>query len=296
MRCSFLTLLLLVAACTPRNAAAPQEIVCAPIELGARVALPAGQLARIAAFEPEERAGGEARVTAFDIDAHEVTNEQFAAFVAETGYETVAERSGPDGRPLGAAVFTRGSGQWRIDPAANWRHPEGVTSSIEGRERYPVVAVAYEDALAYARWAGRRLPSEAEWEWAARGAAPAPSNINAEARNAEGRPIANFWQGMFPFTDDGEDGFTGLAPVGCFPANASGIHDMIGNVWEWTATPFDNATVSDVSRGGAVQAYVLKGGSNLCADNFCSRFRSGSRQPGDAQLGMSHIGFRTVGD
>ena len=287
-----LLLFAVLAACGANEAQAP---ACPAMHLGAQVAFPAGAVARGAArFEPEEADGGAGAVGAFAIDAHEVTNQQYAAFVEATGYVTLAERAGPDGRALGAAVFDRRNGQWRIDPAANWRRPGGAGSTIQAR--FPVVAVAYEDAEAYARWAGRRLPSEDEWEWAARGATPAPADVGAEAFDADGRPLANTWQGVFPFQDGGEDGFRGLAPVGCFPANARGLYDMIGNVWEWTATPFAGTAIDDVSRGAQVEARVLKGGSNLCARNFCSRFRSGARQPGDPNLGMSHIGFRTVAD
>ncbi|HYD86442.1 MAG TPA: SUMF1/EgtB/PvdO family nonheme iron enzyme [Vitreimonas sp.] len=285
-----------LAACAP----APQSAHCAAdIVIGQSIDVPAGRVARGAAqFNAEEAVGGAGEVGAFSIDAHEVTNGQFAAFVAATGYVTLAERAGPDGAPLGAAVFDRQTGAWRVDPAANWRHPEGADTSIENRERYPVVAVAYEDAQAYARWTGRRLPSENEWEFAARGAAPAPADIAAEAFDAEGRPRANTWQGMFPFQDSAEDGHAGLAPVGCFPANERGLYDMIGNVWEWTSDVYADGQTHDVARAMQTEAppRVLKGGSNLCARNFCSRFRSGSRQPGDPGLGMSHIGFRTVAD
>lgn len=292
-----LALLGLCAACSPQEQAVDGAVQCARLSIGAGIALPAGRLARGAArFEPEERDGGDGAVGALSIDAHEVTNQQFAAFVEATGYITLAEQPGPDGRPLGAAVFSRRTGQWRVDNSANWRHPDGDGATIAGRERYPVVAVAYADAQAYARWAGRRLPTENEWEWAARGSAPAPADVSAEAWDESGRPRANVWHGMFPIQDSADDGFAGLAPVGCFPANARGLYDTIGNVWEWTATPFEGAAIQDLTRGGEVEARVLKGGSNLCARNFCSRFRSGSRQPGDPTLGMSHVGFRTVAD
>lgn len=277
--------------CAPR---AELPRACPGLDLGATVLVPAGRVARGAALEPEESIGGEGEVAAFSIDAHEVTNAQFAAFVAATHYVTVAERSGPDGHPLGAAVFDRARGGWRIDPQANWRRPEGAGATINGRERYPVVAVAYADAEAYARWAGRRLPSENEWEFAMRGPAPAPADVGAEAFDAGGRPVANTWQGVFPIQDSGGDGFRGLAPVGCFPPNQRGLYDMIGNVWEWTSDRFEGAAPRDLARGAGGEARVLKGGSNLCARNFCSRFRSGSRQPGDPGLGMSHVGFRTA--
>jgi formylglycine-generating enzyme required for sulfatase activity len=286
-----------LAACGQASRAPNAPGQCAALEPNARASIAAGHLDRGQnLFEPEEQIGGAGDVAAFNIDTHEVTNAQYAAFVASTGYVTIAERVNSDGAPMGAAVFDRAQARWRIDPTANWRHPDGETSSILGRDAYPVVAVAYEDAEAYARWAGRRLPTENEWEFAARGTAPAPADRRAEAFDAHGAPRANTWQGMFPFQDIGEDGFTGLAPVGCFPANANGLYDMTGNVWEWTSDRFIGADGLDESRAADAPMRVIKGGSQLCASNFCSRYRSGSRQPGDEGLGMSHIGFRTVGD
>ncbi|MEZ5955719.1 MAG: SUMF1/EgtB/PvdO family nonheme iron enzyme [Hyphomonadaceae bacterium] len=270
---------------------------CAALAPFAQVNIAGGRLDRGEnRFEPEEQVGGAGDVAAFSIDLHEVTNAQYAAFVAATNYVTVAERSGPDGAPMGAAVFDRSQARWRIDPNANWRHPAGANSSIEGRDTYPVVAVAYEDAAAYARWAGRRLPTENEWEFAARGGAPAPADRRAEAFDAHGAARANTWQGVFPIQDTGEDGFVGLAPVGCFPANANGLYDVMGNVWEWTSDRFVGGDGLDAARAADAPMRVLKGGSQLCAPNFCSRYRSGSRQPGDEGLGMSHIGFRTAAD
>lgn len=286
----------LLAACGQAQQAPTVVAQCATLAPDAHVLIAAGRLDRGEnRFEPEERVGGVGDVAAFDIDMHEVTNAQYAAFVAATHYVTVAERPGANGAPMGAAVFDRSQAQWRIDPMANWRHPDGEASSIEGRDAYPVVAVAYEDAQAYARWVHRRLPTENEWEFAARGAAPAPADRRAEAFDAHGTPRANTWQGVFPFQDTGEDGFAGLAPVGCFPANANGLYDMAGNVWEWTSDRFVGGDGLDASRAADAPMRVIKGGSQLCAPNFCSRYRSGSRQPGDEGLGMSHIGFRTVG-
>ncbi|MEQ1817832.1 MAG: SUMF1/EgtB/PvdO family nonheme iron enzyme [Terricaulis sp.] len=287
----------LLAACGQARAPAAVSAHCATLASDAHVSIAAGRLDRGEnRFEPEERVGGVGDVAAFDIDVHEVTNAQYAAFVAATQYVTIAEHAGPNGAPMGAAVFDRSQARWRIDPTANWRHPDGEASSIAGRDAYPVVAVAYEDAQAYATWAHRRLPTENEWEFAARGSAPAPPDRRAEAFDAHGGARANTWQGVFPFRDTGEDGFAGLAPVGCFPANANGLYDMAGNVWEWTSDRFVGGDGLDASRAADTPMRVIKGGSQLCAPNFCSRYRSGSRQPGDEGLGMSHIGFRTVGD
>lgn len=264
--------------------------------------IPAGRVDRgSVAFNREEEVGGRGDVAAFSIDTHEVTNAQYAQFVAATHYQTVAERNGSDGQRMGAAVFDPAQHQWRIDRSADWRHPSGAGSSIDGRDMFPVVQIAYEDAAAYAHWRGRRLPTENEWERAARLDAPAPSNVRAEAFTADDRPRANTWQGVFPVINRGTDGFEGLAPVGCFSPNAQGLYDTIGNVWEWTTDwfAFDRAPATETyarehDPQGLAQ-HVIKGGSFLCATNFCSRFRSGSRQPADPTQGMSHVGFRTVG-
>lgn len=226
-----------------------------------------------------------AAVAGFWMDRTEVTNAAFAAFIRATNYVTVAERAGKKG----AAVFVVPSGDvdlssaaswWRYVEGANWRHPGGPDTSIDGREHFPVVALAYEDALAFASWKGRRLPTEAEWEHAARaGALTLPDR--------EQPKDANTWQGVFPLIDSAEDGFAGIAPVGCFKSNAFGLHDMIGNVWELT---------SDEYAGHPSKARVIKGGSFLCAPNYCLRYRPAARQPQEDDLGTSHVGFRTVLD
>ncbi|HEY6964594.1 MAG TPA: SUMF1/EgtB/PvdO family nonheme iron enzyme, partial [Erythrobacter sp.] len=172
---------------------------------------------------------------------------------------------------------------WRWVPGAQWRHPAGAGTGIAGQERVPVVQIAYEDAQAYAAWAGKQIPDEAQWEYAARAGAPALP----EPVDGEGKPHANYWQGAFPAKDLGTDGFTGRAPVGCFAANVFGLHDMIGIVWEWTAT--------SGSRADAVEPVgVIKGGSFLCAANYCARYRPAARQFQERGLGTDHIGFRLI--
>lgn len=229
------------------------------------------------------------QVESFWIDATEVTNREFAEFVEATDYVTVAE-AGIDGVvPAGAAVFQipdgRAEGRWTYADTANWRQPEGVGSTIEGLEDFPVVQIAYQDAVAYAVWKGRTLPTEVQWEYAARGGLDGATYAWGEEREPDGKYLANNWQGFFPFQDDGSDGFVGRAPVGCYPPNGYGLYDMIGNVWEWTADPY---APNDASIG------LMKGGSYLCAPNYCRRYRPAARHPQEVDLGTDHIGFRTV--
>jgi formylglycine-generating enzyme required for sulfatase activity len=262
-----------------------------------------------AAF-PEEGPAVPASVPGFWMDQTEVTNAQFAAFVAATGYRTLAERGVRiDARPdapvvAGSAVFRpRGSGEamrsfanwWQFMPGADWRHPDGPGSSIAGREQHPVVHVAYEDALAYARWKGRGLPTEEQFEYAARGSG---------RRRADGSWSANTWQGSFPQVDTAADGHAGSAPVACYGADRFGLYDLIGNVWEWTTSPYyarhDAAEPVRHPRGfDPAQAQeqavaVLKGGSFLCAPDYCMRYRPEARIGQAVGLGAAHIGFRTV--
>ncbi len=247
----------------------------------------------------EERPTAERRIEAFWIDRTEVTNAQFAGFVAATGYVTEAERND------GAAVFIVPSldhapsmegGWWHLLKHANWRHPDGPGSGIEGRDHDPVVDVTYADALAYAHWLGHDLPDEAEWEYAAK-AGLDNGAADASVRDAQGRWQANVWQGLFPFNDSGADGFAGRAPVGCFPANGWGLHDMVGNVWEWTRDPWQDHHLAPDSTNASSRSSdrrVIKGGSFLCSTNYCTRARASSRQGQEASLPTSHIGFRTI--
>jgi formylglycine-generating enzyme len=277
--------------------------------------VPGGNLAFGDTVYPEEQPVRSTPVGGFWMDRTEVRNDDFSAFVNATGYVTVAERPvdpalhpdlPPDMRQPGAVVFvmpnaTDGSGRltqwWRYVPGANWRHPGGPQTDIVGRGAFPVVAVTVEDAQAYARWKGHDLPTEAQWEWAARAG-------QAEKPDRDPPAAANTWQGLFPVANSGDDGFIGLAPTGCYPANAYGLFDMIGNVWEITAdrwTPGHRSTPSGgfdpaptPTRASATGQHVIKGGSYLCAPNYCMRYRAGARQPQDDDLGTSHLGFRTV--
>jgi formylglycine-generating enzyme required for sulfatase activity len=269
----------------------------------------------------EEALSREVTVSGFWIDRHDVTNAQFERFVVATGYVTVAERAAdlqrhPDlpaeMREPGSAVFVMPegprAGRWHYMAGANWRHPQGPGSSIDGRANHPVVHVAYEDAMAYARWLGRDLPTEAQWEYAARGGLDAQPYAWGDRFTPQGKPMANTWQGAFPFENSGDDGYLGTSPVGCFPANGYGLVDMAGNVWQWTSTwyqPGHNGRAERDPTGPSerdshdprqpdVPAKVIKGGSHLCAPNYCARYRPAARQAREPDSGTSHIGFRTV--
>ena len=306
----------------PGGPARVERRVCAPpLQPGSgahagMVWVPAGQFDIGDTVYPEETPLRRTRVDGFWMDSTEVTNDAFAAFVQATGYRTQAERPVDTvqhpGLPAamqqpGAVVFVmpgdvpgRASVTpwWRYLPGANWRHPGGPETDIEGHGAFPVVAVTVEDAQAYARWKGRALPSEAQWEWAARAARPEPAPSQAQPTEA------NTWQGLFPVLNSGDDGFVGLAPVGCYAPNALGLHDMIGNAWELTADawtphhgdpaqpPPDQVGVGP--RSGAAAQQVIKGGSFLCAPNYCMRYRAGARQAQDRDLAASHLGFRTI--
>ena len=277
-------------------------------------------------FYPEEAPVHTVRVAAFAIERHPVTNARFAEFVDETGYVTVAEQQmdpalypGADPADLvpGALVFRPTGGPvdlrdwrqwWEWKPGACWRHPFGPDSgpgtTWADRLDHPVVQVAYPDAAAYARWAGRRLPTEAEWEYAARGGSTATYSWGDDATPG-GRLMANTWQGSFPYQNDGALGWAGTSPVGTFPPNGFGLVDMIGNVWEWTTTEFAGHHRLDQPAQGCCPSIddadptvnqALKGGSHLCAPEYCHRYRPAARSPQSQDSATTHIGFRCVAD
>lgn len=287
---------------------------------------------------PDEKPAHRVRVAGFWMDETEVTNDQFAAFVAATGYVTTAERAPsaeeilaqlPPGTPApspeslvpGSLVFVPPDGPvalhdysqwWQWTPGADWRHPEGPDSDLAGRKDHPVVHVSWDDAAAYARWAGKRLPTEAEWEFAARGGLVAQPYVWGDAPpGAQGTWQANLWQGDFPQGNTAEDRYPRTAPVRSFQPNGYGLYDMAGNVWEWCGDWYDRelyrrrATAElvidpagpDASRDDA-QPYqhqrVQRGGSFLCSDSYCSRYRPSARHGCSPDTGMSHVGFRCV--
>ncbi|WP_288338740.1 formylglycine-generating enzyme family protein [uncultured Sphingomonas sp.] len=283
-------------------------------------------------FYPEEAPVRSVRVGGFWIDTHPVTNRQFAAFVAATGYITLAEIApdphdypgmAPEMARAGSSVFVppaqlRNSTDhrqwWQFVFGADWRHPNGPGSGIDGLEDHPVIHVAHQDAAAYARWAGKSLPTEAEWEYAARGGLEDADYAWGDLLAPDGRVLANYWQGEFPLSGSTAGGAARTSPVGSYPANGYGLFDMIGNVWEWTddwyaavAPTSPRCCVADNPRGASkgdsydpaapgvrIARKVLKGGSHLCAENYCRRYRPAARHAQPIDTSTTHIGFRCV--
>jgi len=293
------------------------------------VSIPAGEFWMGSDLFPDAKPVHRVRVDGFWIDATEVTNEQFAYFVKKTGYVTIAERQPdpkdfPDVPPSSLAPFSgvftppawcpaeecKDCRQWWLAVrGACWRRPDGPGSEIKGKERYPVVHVAWEDAVAYATWAGKRLPTEAEWEYAARGGLDRKPFYWGDELKPGGKWMANVWQGSFPCQDTGEDGFAGLAPVKSYPPNGYGLYDVAGNAWEWCSDWYRpgfavkpgevlvNPQGPESSRdthGRNEPKRVQRGGSFLCSDTYCLRYRAGGRQEGEPKTGLSHTGFRCV--
>jgi formylglycine-generating enzyme len=267
-------------------------------------------------FYPEERPARRVAVEGFRIDRHPVTVRDFRQFVAETGHVTLAERQpdpadypGADPADVvpGSLVFrgTRGPvdlrdvrSWWAYVPGATWRHPEGPGSRISGRQDHPVVHVGWDDAVAYAAWVGKALPTEAEWEYAARGGLEGATYAWGDDVAPEGRPMANTWHGEFPWQNLRTDGYERTSPVGAFPPNGHGLFDVTGNVWEWTADAWSDraggACCSPRDDGERYERRVIKGGSHLCAPSYCLRYRPAARQGETIDTSTSHIGFRCV--
>jgi formylglycine-generating enzyme required for sulfatase activity len=281
---------------------------------------------------PEEAPVHKVSVRGFWMDTHTVTNRDFARFVAATGHVTLAEQpANPEDYPgaktemlaPSSVVFRKTPGPvdlrnhlnwWIYVPGADWRHPRGPQSSLEGLDDHPVVHVGFEDAEAYARWAGKELPTEAEWEFAARGGLDAATYVWGEEFMPGGKPMANTWQGEFPWQNLLDDGYEWTAPVGSFPANGFGLYDMAGNVWQWTTDWYQHH--SDLRqtcctlynpRGGdpeksldprtpgvRIPRRVMKGGSYLCAPNYCQRYRPAARMAQPVDTATCHLGFRCV--
>ena len=281
---------------------------------------------------PEEAPAHEVSVDGFWIDSFTVTNRQFAQFVAETGHVTVAEQAPdpadyPGAKPEmlmpASTVFVAPTRRvdlanpynwWTYVPGADWRHPQGPGSSVEEKGDHPVVQLAWADVAAFARWAAKELPSEAEWEYAARGGLDGATYAWGEELTPANQWMANTWQGEFPIRNTGNDGHAGTAPVGSYPPNGYGLYDMIGNVWEWSTDwyqPHAQTSHSCCSvqnphgghredsfdpslRGIQIPRRVMKGGSHLCAPNYCRRYRPAARMPQAVDTATSHLGFRCI--
>jgi formylglycine-generating enzyme required for sulfatase activity len=283
---------------------------------------------------PEESPVHSANVNGFWIDRFPVTNAEFAAFVKETGYMTLAERPAnaadyPGARPEllapSSVVFKRPKRMvdlrnpyswWAYVPGANWRHPQGPGAAASAFEDHPVVHIAFEDVEAYARWAGKGIPTEAEWEFAARGGLEGAVYAWGNEFEPEGKTLANTWQGQFPHENLLSDGYEWTSPVGSFPANGYGLFDMIGNVWEWTtdwyqlhkeSTEAQSCCAAFNPQGGSAEKSVdprmpdiriprkvMKGGSYLCAPNYCQRYRPAARMAQPIDTSTCHLGFRCI--
>jgi len=276
----------------------------------------------------------EITLNAFYMDTTEVTNAQWKKFVAATGFKSFAERvptaddfPGVDPAKIppemmvpGSVVFTPPDGPvpleyhlqwWSFLPGADWMHPTGPDSNIDGLDDHPVVHVTYDDALAYCEWAGKRLPTEAEWEFASRGGLVQKQFLWGDEKTPEGKRLANIWEGAFPYRNLEIDGYSASSPAGNYPPNPYGLHDMSGNVWEWTSDWYHHDTYrmkhrSSINPIGAPESFdpqepqvpkrVTKGGSFLCNDDYCIRYQAGTRGRGDPGTGTNHTGFRCVRD
>ena len=313
-------------------ATAPEGMVWIPggeFSMGARSPMDTSDLVGMQATT-DSRPIHRVAVEGFWIDATEVTNEQFARFVKATGYVTVAERiptaedyptAAPEDLTAGSVVFSPPDHAvplndhfqwWAFVDGADWLHPNGPKSSIEGKEKFPVVHIAYQDAEAYAKWAGKRLPTEAEWEFAARGGLSGALYPWGDNFMKDGKFMANSHQGHFPNDDTGADAYVGVSPVAKYPPNGYGLYDVGGNVWEWVSDWYRPDYYAQLAAAGSInrnpqgptepfdpsepgeKKRVHRGGSYLCTDQYCSRYMVGTRGKGEVTTGTNHLGFRCV--